>query len=148
VRFDAKCNNVARKDAECNDYETTENNSFFTNSNLRKFTVQQQQVKPFEPHREHNTQQEALNYSNLKERVNLLERELVEEKRLRWEWEDNFRRNPVVLRNQHMESVRGENPNVNDFLKRSKDQSETSIILPIVMAIYVATVMAHLLFLW
>jgi hypothetical protein len=146
VRFDAKRNNVARKDAERNDYETTENNSFFTNSNSRKFTVQQQQVKPLEPHREHNTQQDALNYSNLKERVNILERELVEEKRLRWEWEDNFRRNPLVLRNQHMELVRGENPNVNDFLKRSKDQSETSIILPIVMAIYVATVMAHLLF--
>lgn len=84
---------------------------------------EQPRVKPLELHREHKTQQEALNYSNLNERVNILERQLFEEKRLRLELEDNFWRNPLLLQNQNsnMELLRGKNQNINDFLKRSKD---------------------------
>jgi hypothetical protein len=59
----------------------------------------------------------------LNERVNILERQLFEEKRLRLELEDNFWRNPLLLQNQNsnMELLRGKNQNINDFLKRSKD---------------------------
>ncbi len=65
---------------------------------------------------------QASGYSQLNERVTFLERQLVQEKRLRLELEDNFRKNQIQVENKQLEVVRGTNVNINDYLKRSKEQ--------------------------
>jgi hypothetical protein len=65
---------------------------------------------------------QASGYSQLNERVTFLERQLVQEKRLRLELEDNFRKNQIQVQNKRLEVVRGTNVNINDYLKRSKEQ--------------------------
>jgi hypothetical protein len=68
---------------------------------------------------------QASGYSQLNERVTFLERQLrqlVQEKRLRLELEDNFRKNQIKVQNKQLEVVRGTNVNINDYLKRSKEQ--------------------------
>jgi hypothetical protein len=64
---------------------------------------------------------QAASYSNLNERMNILERQLVQEKRLRLDLEEHIRRNLMI--NLNKEVVRGTNDNINDFLKESKEQA-------------------------
>jgi hypothetical protein len=67
---------------------------------------------------------QAPSYSHLNERINILERELFKEKRLLLELEENLRKNLIPIQNLHMELVCGSNKNINDFLKRLKDQEK------------------------
>jgi hypothetical protein len=67
---------------------------------------------------------QAATYSHLNERITFLERELIQEKRLRLDLEENFRKNRILNQNKQMEVVRGSNVNIIDFLKRSKDQEK------------------------
>jgi hypothetical protein len=66
---------------------------------------------------------QAASYSNLNERMNILERQLVQEKRLRMDLEENIRRNLITNQNKQFDVVRGTNVNINDFLKESKEQA-------------------------
>jgi hypothetical protein len=66
---------------------------------------------------------QAAGYSHLNERMNILERQLVQEKRLRMDLEENIRRNLITNQNKQFDVVRGTNVNINDFLKESKEQA-------------------------
>jgi hypothetical protein len=121
ARNDAQRNDTQRNDAQRNDAKRKQSKitTFFSNSNSAKFQVPQ---LPYQFRRPPNFQ--APSYSHLNERINILERELFKEKRLRLELEENLRKNLIPIQNQHMELVCGSNKNINDFLKRSKDQEK------------------------